>query len=50
METHSSFGVLIPLWILGAPFVGALIAWMAAPKSTTRHDIDTRTAYPQSGL
>jgi hypothetical protein len=49
MELQSSIGGLIPLWILGAPFAAGLIAGMVAPKTTTRYDADSRTAYPQSG-
>lgn len=45
MELQSSMGGLIPLWILGAPFVAGLIGWFAAPKVTTRHDTDSRSAY-----
>lgn len=33
MNTVSSFGGLIPLWIIGAPLVFAIIGWMATPKT-----------------
>lgn len=33
MNTLSSVGGLIPLWILGAPLVFAIIGWMATPKT-----------------
>jgi hypothetical protein len=46
MEMLSSIGGLIPLWILGAPLVAGLIAWMSAPKTTTRHDADSPWRYP----
>jgi hypothetical protein len=38
METQTTLGWLIPLWILGAPLVASLIAGFSAPKTTTRHD------------
>jgi hypothetical protein len=44
MEMQTSMGWMIPLWILGAPFVGGLIAWFSAPKTTTHRDT---AVYPQ---
>ncbi len=44
MEMQSSMGWMIPAWILGAPLVAGLIAWFAAPKTTTLRDT---TVYPQ---
>lgn len=36
MNTMTSFGGLIPLWILGAPLVFAIIEWMVTPKTGRR--------------
>jgi hypothetical protein len=48
MQLHTSIGGLIPLWILGAPFVAGLIGLMTAPRTTTRPDSDSRSAYPRT--
>lgn len=45
MDIQGSIGGFIPLWILGAPLVAGLIEWMRMPKTTTRHDADTRLGY-----
>ena len=37
MNTVSSFGGFIPLWIIGAPLVLAIIGWMATPKTGRRN-------------
>jgi hypothetical protein len=36
MNAVSSVGGLIPLWIIGAPLVLAIIGWMATPKAGRR--------------
>lgn len=36
MNAMSSFGGFIPLWIIGAPLVFAIIEWMSTPKSGRR--------------
>ncbi len=32
----SSFGWLVPLWILGAPLMASLILYLSTPKNTNR--------------
>ena len=46
MDMQSSFGGLIPWWILTAPLVVGLIAWMTGPKTIVRHDVDSRPTFP----
>lgn len=36
MNAVSSFGGLIPLWIIGAPLVFGIIEWMSTPKAGHR--------------
>ena len=36
MDSTSSIGGLIPLWILGAPFLYAFFDWFTTPKPTHR--------------
>lgn len=42
MDDLLSRGGLIPLWILGAPLLGALVMWMASPKHTRSENRDHR--------
>lgn len=49
-SSTSSFGGLIPLWILGAPFVIALFEWFTTPKPAHRSGRDEpRTAHHPMG-
>ena len=51
MESQGSIGGLIPLWILGAPFLLALFELFTTPKPSRHHraheeDRVPRTSYP----
>jgi hypothetical protein len=51
MDISYSVGGLIPLWILGVPFLSALISLATTPKAHSRSDLrDTRAlpAHPQA--
>jgi hypothetical protein len=42
----NSMGGLIPLWILGAPFLASLFALLTTPKPTVHRDRDPRVPTP----
>lgn len=48
--TTSTFGWLVPVWILGAPLVAAVVMLMTSPKrshrSSTSPDASDRTVRP----
>ena len=48
MDLLNSLGVLIPLWILGAPLVAGLFAMTTASTPTRRDATDSRLPYPRT--
>lgn len=44
MNSTGSFGAWIPIWILGAPLVLALVDWARTPKTSTSASWDAPTA------
>lgn len=49
METGSWAG-LLPVWILGAPLLGAIIEWMRTPKVRTHRREDETMAGGSGGM
>lgn len=42
MNNHGLLGALLPIWIIGAPLVGALIMLMRTPRPSPRSQRDSR--------
>lgn len=46
MNTLGTMGGLLPLWIIGAPFLAGLYALFTTPKPATRSDRNDRMDRP----